>query len=83
MRLDRRGTWTETARELRQIAWAVLLIDLIAIGVGALASRSMGESAFLIGIGLALFVTLCFGLIVAGNLAAESLANWWLGRRKP
>lgn len=78
----RRGNWTDTRRELGQLAWAVLLIDLIAIGLGALAARPMGPFAFKVGLGLAGFVTVCFVVLIAGNLVVESLVNWWLTRRK-
>ena len=57
------------------------MIDLIAIGLGGLASRPMGPFAWKIGIGLAVYVTVCFAVLIAGNLAAESFANWWITRR--
>ena len=83
MRAHRRGSWIDTRRELAQLVWAVLLIDLIAIGLGALFSRSVGTFAIRIGVGVAIFVTACFALIVAGNLAVELVAHWWQSREKP
>lgn len=83
MRSHRRGTWIDTRRELAQLAWAVFLIDLVAIGLGALFSRSVGTFAIRLGVGVAIFVTFCFGLIVAGNLAVEQVAHWWQSRGKP
>lgn len=41
----------------------------------------MGPFAWKIGIGLAVYVTVCFAVLIAGNLAAESFANWWITRR--
>jgi hypothetical protein len=81
IRDDRRGSWIDTRRELAQLAWAVTLIDLVAVGIGALASRPMGPAAFKLGLLLAGFVTLCFALLVAGNLAVERLHHWWTTRR--
>ena len=81
MRSHRRGSWIETRRELGQVAWAVMLIDLIAIGLGALASRPMGPMALKFGLVLAGVVTVSFTLMIAANLAIEAGANWWLTRR--
>lgn len=81
MRQYRRGSWIDTRRELAQLVWAVLLIDAIALGLGALAARPMGAVAYKVGAGLAVFVTVAFTLIIAGNLVVESLANWWITRR--
>ena len=85
MRADRRGNWIDTRRELGQIVWAVLLIDLIAIGLGALASRTMGSDVLVLGFVLAGIATVVFVVIVAGNLVIEYLANWWITRahRRP
>jgi hypothetical protein len=77
-----RGSSIETRRELAQLTWAVLLIDAIAIGLGGLASRPMGPFAWKVGVGLAVFVTLCFAVLIAGNLVVESFANWWITRRE-
>lgn len=82
MRLHRRGGWAETRRELAQLMWAVGLIDLAAIGLGALASRPMGSFAIKVGIGLAVFVTVVFGLFAAASLGVEWIANWWVTRRR-
>ena len=80
MRAHRRGSWSDTRQELGQLAWAILLIDLIAIGLGALASRPMGPFALKIGIGLAVFITVCFAVIIGGNLAIEAIADRWMSR---
>ena len=80
MRTDRRGSWIDTRRELGQIVWAVLVIDLIAIGLGALASRTMGSDVLVLGFVLAGIATLVFVVIVVGNLVIEHLANWWITR---
>jgi hypothetical protein len=76
-----RGTWFETRRELAQLTWAVVFIDAIALGIGALASRAVGPIAMKVGIGLAVFVTTVFIFVISANLAAESLAYWWIERR--
>lgn len=81
MRVHRRGSWADTRRELAQLAWAVLLIDAIAIGLGALAARPMGSFALKVAFGLAIFVTVCFAGIVLGNLGVESIASWWYSRK--
>ena len=81
MRAHRRGSWIDTRRELGQIAWAVMLIDAIAIGLGALASRAMGREVFFLGFVLAGFVTVVFAVIVVGNLVIEHLANRWITRK--
>lgn len=73
--------WVETWRELGQFAWALFLIDLIAIGLGALAARPMGAFAHKVGVGLAVFVTTCFVVLVSGNLLIASLVWWWRRRR--
>ena len=85
MRLHRRGSWTETRRELAQLIWAIALIDVISIGLGALASRAMGAFALKVGVGLAAFATVAFVALVLGNLGAEFLAHRWLDRdrRRP
>jgi hypothetical protein len=83
MRIHRRGTWIDTRRELAQMAWAVLLIDAIAIGLGALASRPMGSFAFKVGVGLAVFVTVCFAFVIGGNLIVEAFVHRWLERDDP
>lgn len=81
MREPRDPGWAQTWRELGQLAWALLLIDLIAIGLGALAARPMGSLAHKVGFGLAIFVTLCFTFLIAGNLLVAWLAWWWRRRR--
>ena len=83
MRDDRRGSWAETRCELGQMAWAVLLIDVMAVGLGALYSRHTGAFALKVGIVVAGFVTLCFVVLIAGSLGVESVVHWWLVRRAP
>ena len=73
-------SWLETRRELGLLAWAVLLIDLIALGLGALAARSMGAFAYKVGLGIAIFVTICFIVLVGGNLVVAILARLWRRR---
>jgi hypothetical protein len=80
MRVHRRWGWSDTRQELGQLVWAILLIDLIAVGLGALASRSMGPFALKVGIGLAVFITVCFAVIIGGNLAIEAIAHRWMSR---
>jgi hypothetical protein len=53
------------------------------VGLGALFSRSVGAFAIRLGAGVAIFVTVCFALIVGGNLAVEHVAHWWQSRGKP
>jgi hypothetical protein len=57
-----------------------MLIDLIAIGLGALASRAMGPEVFFLGFVLAGLATVAFVVIVIGNLVIEHVANWWITR---
>jgi len=57
----------------------VLSIDAIAVILGGLGSRHLGSGMWLVGLGLAAYVTLCFTLLIVGNLAIECLAGWWLG----
>ncbi|MEX2179580.1 MAG: hypothetical protein WD801_12770 [Gemmatimonadaceae bacterium] len=76
-------SWQQTWRELRLLAWAILLIDLIAIGLGFLAARPMGSSAPKVGVGLAVFVTVCFTVLIGGNLLAAWLMWWWRKRSAP
>lgn len=82
MPLPRDPSWVETWRELRQLAWAIFLIDLIALGLGALAARPMGAFAQKVGIGLAIFVTLCFAILIGGNLIVATVVWWWRKRRR-
>ena len=42
-----------TRRDLKQIASAVILIDAMAIGLGALAARFLGSGGYWIGLALA------------------------------
>ena len=80
MLLDRRGSWLDTKRELALIAWAVFLIDLIAIGVATLANKAMGGGVFFWGPLLAIYLTTVFAIIVAVNLAIEYAIHLWHGR---
>lgn len=74
--------WAQTWRELREFAWALLLIDLIALGLGALAARPMGAFAYKVGVGLAAFVTLCFMFLIGSNLLIAWVIWWWRGRHR-
>ena len=73
------GSWEATRRELGEYAYGVLSIDAIAVILGGLGSRHLGSGMWLAGLGLAAYVTLCFTLLIVGNLAIECLAGWWLG----
>ena len=57
----------------------MLSIDAIAVILGGLASRHLGSGMWLAGLGLAAYITLCFAVLIVGNLAIECLAGWWLG----
>lgn len=70
-----------TRRDLAQIAWAVLLLDLVAIGLGLLAAPYIGTGALWIGVTLAVWVTVAFALIVGLNLAVVWIASLWRRRR--
>ena len=70
-----------TRRELAQIAWAVLLLDLIAVGLGFLAAPYMGAEARWVGVGLAAWVTLVFVVLVSLNLLVVWVAGAWRRRR--
>ena len=74
--------WVETRRELGQLLWALLLIDAIAIGLGALAARPLGAFAYKVGLGLAAFVTVCFLVLILGNLAVAAIFEWRRRRRR-
>jgi len=81
MRIHRRGGWEETKRELKGLAWAVLLIDAIAISLGLLATRASGENYVMLGILMAAVTTIVFALLVGGNLLVEAIAARWIDRR--
>lgn len=81
MRLDRRGSWIDTKRELKLIGWAVLLIDLIAIGLAMIANKAMGGGVFFWGPVLAIYVTTIFALLVMANLAIEYTVHRWHNRQ--
>lgn len=82
MRAPRDPSWIETWRELGQIGWAILLIDVIALALGFLAARPMGSFAQKVGLGLAAFVTVCFLFLIGGNLLIAGVAWWWHKRRR-
>jgi hypothetical protein len=73
--------WQQTWRELRELAWAIFLIDLIAIGLGFLAARPMGSFAQKVGVGVAVFVTVCFAVLIGGNLLVAWFL-WWRQKRR-
>ena len=75
-------SWAETWRELGQLAWAIFVIDLVAVGLGALAARPMGEVARAVGVGLAVFITMCFLVLIGGNLLIASAVWWWRKQRR-
>jgi membrane protein YdbS with pleckstrin-like domain len=66
----------ETERELKQLAYSVALLDLIALGIGCLFARVMGPITIWLGAGVAVFVTLVFVLIWICNVAVV-----WLIKR--
>lgn len=72
----------ETRRELLRLAWAVALLDLFAVAIGALAAPYVGREALWFGVGLAAFVTLVFALLAGGNLAIVWLADRLAARRR-
>lgn len=81
VKAPRDPAWVETWRELGQLGWAILLIDLIAVGLGFLAARPMGPFARKAGLGLAAFVTVCFAVLIGANLLIATIAWWWRRRR--
>ena len=81
VRLDRRGSWIDTKRELALIAWAVLLIDVIAVGLATLANKAMGGGVFFWGPVLVVYVTTVFVLIIGMNLLFEYCHHRWVSRR--
>ena len=70
-----------TRRELAQIAWAVMLLDLIAVGLGFLAAPYMGAGARWIGVGIAAWVTLVFAVLVSLNLLVAWVVSYFNKRR--
>jgi hypothetical protein len=76
------GSWETTRRELGHQASGVLQLAAVPVITGGLVSRHLGSGMWLAGLGLAAFVTLCFAMVILGNLAIECLAGWWLGRRR-
>ena len=55
--------------DLKELAWAIFLLDLIALGAGLALARVYGmRAALLVGGGFAALVTGTLGAIAAGNL---------------
>ena len=68
-----------TCEDLKQLAWAVGLFDLMAIALGTLTAGLVGmRLALTIGLALAGFITLAFGLVAGLNLAGTAI--WELAR---
>jgi hypothetical protein len=55
--------------DLAELAWAVLLIDVIVLLTGVLMAAYVGRPAFLLATGFAVLVTLTMAVIAIGNLA--------------
>lgn len=67
----------ETRLELRTIAWTVLLIDLIAIGVFLLIAPYVAPQARWIGVVIAAWITVAFVVLVTANLVAVAGYRWY------
>jgi hypothetical protein len=69
-------------RELGEYAYGVLLIDAIAVILGGgLGSRHLGREMWLVGLGLAAYVTICFAVLIAGDLTFQWGIRWGSNRR--
>jgi hypothetical protein len=55
-------------QDLKELAWAVLLLDMILLGVGALLATYLGRLGMLLGIAFAAVTTAAMALAAAGNL---------------
>ena len=53
------------------MAIAVLLLDTIPIGLGGLIARTLGREMWVVGAGVAVWVTICFAVLIGGNVALE------------
>ena len=68
--------------QLKLLAWCLLIINLIILGVGALLGRRLedtGSALFMIG-AVAVLVDGAFALVVGGNLIAALTKRWWTRR---
>ena len=74
--------WTDARREPWDRAFAVLSLDTIPVAIGGIVSRHLGPEMWLMGIGVAAWVTLCFAVLILGDLALRCvLGCWWNTRR--
>jgi hypothetical protein len=76
---------SSTRRDLGEQAIGVLMMDVIVGVLGGLGSRHFRPGMWVAGLGLAAYVTVCFAVVIVGNLAIESLAGWafgWLAHRR-
>jgi hypothetical protein len=77
----RRGlvSWRRDApamrREIGQLLWAVLLLDLVVVALGYATRAYFGDWALAVTLGLAAFVTTAFLLILVLNLAGAALVD--------
>lgn len=62
-------------REIGQLLWAVLVLDLIIVGLGVLTRGYFGSAALGVTLGLAAFVTGSVLLILALNLLGAALVD--------
>jgi len=64
-------------RDVLGVVWAVAMVDLIFLGLGALLAPHVGAGlAFAMFGGLAVVTTLLFALMIAANLAWIVVARW-------
>lgn len=77
------GPWDQIRRDLADRAYGILLVDLIPIGTGALASRYLGGDMWGLGLAVAAWVTVCFAVVLLGDLALQCALGWSSARRGP
>jgi hypothetical protein len=82
MTASARGSSDATWRELREFSVAILSIDVIAIGLGGLLSRSMGVEMWMVGAVVAAYVTLSFAVLIGGDLAIGAMHQRWVATRE-
>jgi uncharacterized membrane protein YhiD involved in acid resistance len=63
-------------QDLKELAWAVLLVDVVIGLAAALLASYMGpRTALLIGAGFAAFVTVTVATVAVGNLLVIAMVN--------
>ena len=72
------------AEDLKEIAWAVFLFDLILLGAGVAVwlGADLPAALWLFG-GAAALLTLFVAVLVLANVLLLRASDWWRARREP